>query len=193
VYLDGALQGSVSARANRIDVAETKTEFGTPLVGFRFDMDYSRFSPGIHTLEILAQSHDRKPVRLARQSLVIVDRQDLSVGSVASYIAPEADERSSWPELEAVLDYPKPLTSIVFQSTGAPLVRVRGAQVRTYIESFADLAASSCFRRDLIFSHQMTPRFYGSWNSEADGSRCFTGTERPLSDRHHTVRRCGME
>lgn len=166
VYLDGALQGAVPARANRIDVAETKKEFGTPLVGFRFDMDFSRFSPGIHTLEILAQSADRKPVRLARQSLVIVDRQDLPVGTVAGYTPPEANERSSWPELEAVLDFPKPLTSLFFNPLARLWSEFRNVQVRRYIESFADSAASSCFRRDIIFSHQMTPRFYGSWNSE---------------------------
>jgi hypothetical protein len=166
IYLDGALQASVPARANRLDVAEAKPEFGTPLVGFRFDMDYSRFSPGIHTLEILAQSPDRKPVRLARQSLVIVDRQDLPTGSVTSYTAPEADERSSWPRLEAVLDHPKPSTSLFFNPLARLWSEFRSIQVRTYIQGFADIAASSCFQRDQIFSHQLTPRFYGSWNSE---------------------------
>ncbi len=57
IKVDGELLGNVKLTINRLDVYEARPNIKTPNTGFRYDLDFRRMKPGIHTLERSKSKH----------------------------------------------------------------------------------------------------------------------------------------
>lgn len=173
VYLDGALVGTAETGLNRTDVTSAVPSIKNPNVGFRLNLDYRDIAYGIHTLEVRVGAGSQTPLSLAKQSLVIVDRnQDPArpipdAGGNVAAIGTDVN-------LSGHLDNPAPLQSLFYNPLAQLWLQYRNQVVRSYIEHYARIAGSFCIPESKIFSHQITPALYGSWNPDllaADASK----------------------
>jgi hypothetical protein len=164
-YLDGARVGVAQMGLNRTDVTAAVPSIKDPNVGYRLNLDYRNIAYGVHTLEVLVSANERQPLRLAKQQLVILDRNQ-DVPANIPYVDTGAQPMSSDPNLSGTIDGPLPLQSLIYNPLAALWLQYRNQVVRNYIEQYAQLAAESCLPRSKIFSHQIPPLLNGSWNSD---------------------------
>ena len=173
VYLDGAQVGVAQTGLNRTDVTDAQPSIKDPNVGYRLNLDYRKLAYGIHTLEVLVSANGQKPLRLAKQPLAIVDRQQDASPNIP-YVDTGAQPMSSDANLSGTLDGPPPLQSLFYNPLADLWLQYRNLAVRSYIEQYARFAAKSCVPKAKIFSHQITPSLDGSWNGDllaADASK----------------------
>jgi hypothetical protein len=184
VYLDGAPVGVAQMGLNRTDVTDTSTVIKDPNVGYRLKLDYRKFAYGIHTLEVLVSIAGQRPLQLAKQQLVILD-QSLHAPTNIPYADTGAQPLSSDPNLIGSLDGPVPGQSLIYNPLAALWLEYRNQVVRDYIEQYAQLAANSCIPKTKIFSHQITPSLYGTYDPElfaADASNLPDASYSPGTD-----------
>ena len=173
VLLDGRTLGVAQGGLSRTDVTDAVPSIADPNLGFRYDLDYRNVADGIHRLEVMVAVEDHPPLLLARRDLVIVDRAQDPVQPIPS-VETAAPPLATDPNHSGYLDGPVPLQSLFYNPLAALWLEYRNHVVRSYIEQFARIAAKSCIPVDKVFSHQITPSLYGSWNGDllaADASK----------------------
>jgi hypothetical protein len=164
IYLDGALQGTVPANLNRLDVFQAKPEVKTPNVGWRYDLDFSVLAPGRHRLAVFADRGGGHLVRLTTRELVVMDRRQSPPQPIPSYELPSSEEYADGGSLSAWVDYPPDQISLFYNPLARLWLDFRNEQVADYIAWFADIVAESCLGREVAFSHQIAPQFNASWD-----------------------------
>jgi Beta-galactosidase len=171
VLVDGKPVGNAGLGYSRTDVAEA-LGLTDPNVGFRYSLDFRQLGYGSHTVEVLVNTGG-PPVLLAKRELVYIDR-NLSPWSKIPATDSAAVQLSSDSALSGGLDAPGGgLVSIFYNPMADLWLQFRNQVVRQYLDGFARIAAKSCISRDKVFSHQISPALYGSWNSDVlavDGS-----------------------
>jgi Beta-galactosidase len=165
VDLDGQAIGTARTGLSRTDVTDAVPVISDPNLGFRYDLDYRNIPYGIHTLEVLVGADGQAPLQLTRRELVVVDRaQDQAMPIPA--IDTGAKPMSTDPSLSGALDGPAALQSVFYNPLAQLWLEYRNQVVRAYIEQFAGITGKSCIPKEKIFSYQITPNLYGSWNGD---------------------------
>jgi hypothetical protein len=181
VYLDGKRTGRAHYGLSRTDVTDALSEIADPNVGFRFNLDYREAAVGIHTLDVVVEVAGAPPVRLARQSLVIVNRrQDPS--SVVACADDSLPGIGSCMGLSGALDAPRHLTAVFYNPLAQLWLQYRNGAVRDYLETFAAIAVRHGVPVERLFSHQVSPALVGSWHADllaADASKQPSPYHRP--------------
>jgi hypothetical protein len=173
VLLDGEEVGEAEMGYSRTDVTEAVPTITNPNIGFRYGLNYREFAYGIHTLEVLVSTDGDPPVQLSKRDLVVVDRMQTPVTRIP-YVDTGAAPMSADANLSGWLDGPPGLQSVFYNPLAQLWLEFRNQVVRNYITQFATIAAKSCIPKSKVYSHQIAPTLYGSWNSDvlaADASR----------------------
>jgi hypothetical protein len=173
VLLDGREVGEAELGYSRTDVSDAVPSITNPNVGFRLNLDYRRVYFGIHTLEVQVSAGGGPPLQLTKRELVIPNRNQEPARSVAA-LNTNAPPISTDQNLSGSLDGPPPLQSVFYNPLARSWLKYRNQVVRAYMEQFGAIATKSCIPASKVFSHQITPSLYGSWNAEVlavDGSQ----------------------
>lgn len=162
IYRNGELIARVPARYGRQDVLQAKPLMGTADVGWRYDMDFTTLSPGVHRLDFLAERSGGTLGSLGSRQVKIVDR-DWSARTVSRTSSlPDAADTAG---LEGSIDYPPDGGSVYFN----PLVPLwhafRNAQVVAYLGHFEQQLRASCLGGVALYTHQIVPFANPSWDS----------------------------
>jgi hypothetical protein len=165
VNIDGEMVGVAESGLSRTDVTDQLPAITRPNVGFRMNLDYRDIAPGIHSLEVLVSVGGMAPLLLAKQQLVIMNRdqkQPKPIKCVDHHARPIGSDS----HLSGSLDGPLPAARVLYNPLARLWLIYRNQVVRNYIEYFAQIARRSGIPRDKIFSHQITPELTGSWNAD---------------------------
>lgn len=166
VLLDGKEVGNAGMGFSRTDATEAVPRIGNPNVGFRYDLNYREIAYGSHTVEVQVSIAGAAPLSVAKREIVYIDR-NLSAWVPIPSLPNDALPMSTDPALIGGVDGPAGGQVSLFYNPLAQLwLHFRNLVVRQYIDGFATIAAKSCIPREKIFSHQISPELYGSWNSE---------------------------
>lgn len=165
IHLDGVPLATVPVDLNRLDVLEAKPEFGTPSLGFRYELNFAALAPGIHEIAVyILREGDAPPLLLSRQELVVMGRDQAAPRRLPVQGAMPSQPMGSAPDIQAWLDSPGPLQSLYYNPLARLWLEYRNWQVQHYLEHFAGLARASCLPAERIYSHQIAPGFNSSWN-----------------------------
>ena len=166
VLLDGKEVGNAGMGFSRTDATEAVSSIANPNVGFRYDLNYRDIAFGSHTVEVQVSIAGAAPLSVAKRVIVYIDRK-LSAWVPIPALPNDALPMSSDPDLIGGVDGPAGGQVSLFYNPLAQLwLHFRNLVVRQYIDGFATIAAKSCIPREKVFSHQIAPELYGSWNSE---------------------------
>ena len=173
VYLDGEFAGVAQTGLSRTDVSASLQSISNPNVGFHLNLNYRNIAYGIHTLEVFVISGDQAPLRMAKQALIVTDREQ-SPSLQLPFVTIDAQPLSSDPDLVGHLDGPVPQQSLFYNPLAELWLQFRNQVVRNYVTQYAQILAPSCIPSSKIFSHQIAPSLYGGWNRDllaADASQ----------------------
>ena len=166
ILLDGIEIGAAELGFNRTDVTEVLPDIADPNVGFRYNLDFRKLAYGLHTLDVQVSANRGPALQIAKRELVFIDR-NLSPWVRVPSIEVTAAPMSSDPSLIGGLDGPAGGQQSIFYNPLADLwLQFRNLVVRNYIDQFARIASKSCIPTSKVFSHQIAPTLYGSWNSD---------------------------
>lgn len=172
VYLDGKLVGAPQLGLNRTDATDANPQIGDPNVGYRLDLDFRTLAFGNHTLELLVSINGGPKLRVYRQSLVVGDRAQDMPPQIAYVDTGAAQLQDA--DLTVAVDAPADGQTLYYNPLADLWLQYRNQVVRSYLEQFAGILAGSCIPPSKVFSHQVTPSLYGSWNGDllaADASK----------------------
>jgi hypothetical protein len=161
LFVDGVQRATTIADLNRLDVPEADKTVRTPNVGWRLEYDYRGLAPGVHTLELRAEAHGRV-VRFGARRFVVLSKPGETVGPLDTPVPPGTPDSAG---LRLVIDGPAPDQPVLFNPLAELWLAYRNAQITHVYEAAADQAAT-CLPRTQIFSHQIAPQLYGSWNPD---------------------------
>lgn len=165
VFLDGERLGATRYHLSRMDVYDALPHLTRSDVGFRYDLDYSNLSHGLHTIHLVLQRPDGSPLLLGRRTL--------RVGSADAGGAPVAYEdldclaAASAAGLGSWVDHPEDGQVLLFNRFAAEWQRFREFQVSSLLDAFTCIALESGIDQNKIYSHQITSQLEGSWNYAA--------------------------
>lgn len=161
VQVDGTPAGKAEMGLSRTDVTDAVPTITDPNIGFKYALDFTRLSSGVHTLDVVLKAD-----RVER----LIAKRTFSVGPAGGVVAikqgTKAVPMAQDPALAGHLDGPAENTSVIFNPMAVLWLEYRNFSVTRYIESFASIAQNSCIPQRKIFSHQLTPNLTGSWNED---------------------------
>jgi hypothetical protein len=111
--IDGRIVTTIDIDQDRPDVAAAYPSLSQPTVGWQDEVDFRGLPAGIHRLELLALEEGRRPVRLGRRILIVVDPLIDNPPPTAE-VPVDADDLSSRPGLHAAIDDPTEPTTLYF-------------------------------------------------------------------------------
>lgn len=161
LFVDGVERAATVADLNRTDVPEADKTVRTPTVGWNFDFDFRSLAPGVHTLELRAEARGRT-VRFGGRRFIVLSKAGETVGALALPVPAGSPDSAG---LRLVIDGPAPDQRVLFNPLAELWLAYRNAQITQVYVAAADQAAT-CLPRTQIFSHQIAPRMYGSWNAD---------------------------
>lgn len=175
VFLNGERVAKVPARYGRQDVWSAKPEIGTADVGWRHDVNFSGFQPGLYHVDFALQTENGPLQHLGRRTVGVIDRKQST---------PTLRPQKALPNMIAPIkgakffvDSPSDHLSVYFN----PLVPLwhdfRARQVSDYLQYMGRVVRDSCFS-DRGYTHQILPFTNPGW----DESRFAIGES--LTDRH---------
>ena len=164
VYLDGAPVGQADYGLSRLDVYEAVDWLADSGVGFRFDIDYRRLSPGPHHIHVVREADSGQRWLIGHR---VVFTGQLAGSAEANVNFPglddlpaACDDRGSF----AWLDHPPESLSLIFNPYAAEWQAFRESQVEALLMKFAQIAVEAGLDPRKLYSHQIMPQFEGSWN-----------------------------
>ena len=165
VLLDGREIGEAELGYSRTDVSDAVPSIIDPNVGFRFNLDYRCVNFGIHTLEVQIRVAGGPPLQLSRSELVMPNHQQ-EIDRPVTVLNTNVTLMSTDPDLSGSLDGPRSLQTVFYNPLANSWLKYRNQVVRAYMEQFATIASKSSIPVSKVFSHQITPSLYGSWNAD---------------------------
>ena len=161
IYIDGKFIDNAVYGLNRMDVYEALNYVRSPNVGFRYELDFSKLKYGIHTLDVIATTGKGEKIFVGRRDFVYVDPKqskplDLRIGLDVSKML---KIKSCW------LDSPRQLLDVYYNPYAKIWNKFRSYQLKRYLNKVARICIKSGVPQNLLFSHELWPYSYGSWNS----------------------------
>ena len=165
IYLNGEYLDNADRNLNRLDVYQALNDLETPNVGFRYELDFSMLEPGIHEVQVVADTIDGE-YEMARQNFVYVDRQQSQPKKIKStkVIKPLASA-SSLGSVRYYVDHPKPLIDVYYNPLAKQWHLYRESQVERFITHIWAEALARGAEQEKLYSHQIPSYLNSSWNT----------------------------
>jgi hypothetical protein len=164
VFVNGRLSAQTPVSLSRQDVLEAKPELGHANVGWRHDLDFSKWPSGIHRID-LALSQASGPLHhLATRRVSIGNRQQSALEPVPMASLPHMEALPS--QTQTHTDEPRELASYYFNPLAREWHAFRESQVQIYLQHFAQLLDKACLAQVPRYTHQIVPNFNPGWDAE---------------------------
>jgi len=165
VYVDGIYIADADLHLNRLDVYQALSELETPKVGFRYELDFSQLAPGIHKLQLVAETSEGD-YELTHRKFVYVDRSQSAPKPIPTTNSNEKlESAANLEQLQFYVDHPKPLQDVYYNPLAKEWHFYRSAQVEQFITHVWSMAVERGIEKAKLFSHQIVPYINGSWNT----------------------------
>lgn len=164
VFVNGRHVTRVRADQARQDVFAARPSIGSADVGWRYDLDYSGFMPGMHRINVALESVEGAPLQpLAERWVGVVGRDQKAPVVVAQAPLPSMAGRQ--PGVSFWVDTPTDQLSLYYN----PLVKFwhdfRQLQVTQHLQYFAAVVRRSCLGGGAVFTHQIVPFTNPGWDA----------------------------
>lgn len=164
IYVNGAPVARVPAKFGRQDVLAANPAIRTADVGWRHDIDFSNYKPGLYRIDIVLERGQGSLRHLASRTVGVIDRTQAAPSPL-----PVAATDTLWPKAEANtlfwVDTPADYSSVYFN----PLVnlwhRFRERQVTDYLRHVAEGVKQSCLGQGPVYTHQIVPFVNPGWDA----------------------------
>lgn len=161
VFLNGEQVARVPARFGRQDVRAAKPDIGSADVGWRHDIDFSKFTPGLYRIDLALQVADGPLQYLGRRTVGVIDRRQSPPADMPQKPLPLMEKPGA--EVQFFVDSPADHLSVYFN----PLVPIwhdfRAMQVSNYLKYMGDFVKDSCLS-GRGFTHQILPFANPGWD-----------------------------
>ncbi|UZE95126.1 beta-galactosidase [Alkalimarinus alittae] len=165
IYLNGEYLGNADQNLNRLDVYQAISDLDTPNVGFRYELDFSALEPGIHDIQVVADTTEGE-YEMARQKFAYINREQdqpkkiKPVNKIKS-LAPA----SSLDSVRYYVDHPKPLIDVYYNPLAKQWHLYRESQVERFITYTWKEALALGAEQEKLYSHQIPTYLNSSWNT----------------------------
>ncbi len=167
VFVNGKLAARTPANQSRQDVLEAVPSLGTADVGWRYDLDYSGFPPGMYRIDVALERGNAPLQYLTSRSVGVIGRDQQAPAPKPQAALPPMVEvqrgTSFW------VDTPPDQLSLYFN----PLVNLwhefRQVQVTRHLDHFARVVRRSCLGRGPVYTHQIVPFANPGWDASRFG------------------------
>jgi glycosyl hydrolase family 42 (putative beta-galactosidase) len=169
LHVDGQRVAELARDFNRLDVYRALDEVDDPSVGFRHDLDISRWAQGSYALQVVARTA-QGTYELGQSQLVVVTHKK-SAGALSDSPT-HAAKPAKLPKLETLqgvrawLDVPKATQQVLFNPLAREWNSYRSWQVNSFIARFYAIARSAGLPSDKLYSHQIVTRVNSAWNGQ---------------------------
>ena len=161
ITVNGQLVGRTRADLSRQDVAQAKPAFGTPDLGWRFDLPFAHLAPGRYRVDALLELSGGLAT-LGTRHINVMGR-DQQMPTPGPLLAPQANVLPA--DVAAHLDWPRESMDVYFN----PLVPLwhafRAQQVKTYLQHMQRAVAQTCLAQKPLYVHQLYPYGNPSWDA----------------------------
>ena len=161
IYVDGDFTGIAQYKQNRMDVYEAINDIGHPNVGFRYELDFSKLKNGIHTLDVVAVTKTNEKIFIGKRDFVYGNPQQKPPEDFRKSLNTDKMEKIK----TACIDSPRGMLDVYYNPYAKLWNKFRGFQIETYINHLARLCIENGVPQNLLFSHELWPDCYSSWNN----------------------------
>ena len=163
IYRNGEFVERVRVNLSRQDVFAAHPEFGTADVGWRFDLDYTRLTPGVHRLDAILEGFGKPWVHLDTRYIAVMDRTQSTPREMPAVALPKTVFRDA--SVTSYVDLPADRSAYYYNPLVPLWHRFRGSQVVAYLSHFDRLVRDSCLANVDTYIHQITPFTNPSWDA----------------------------
>lgn len=163
IFLNGAPLARVPVRQGRQDVLAALPELGSADVGWRYDIDFSQFMPGIYQVDVAVEQADGGLVHLGMRKIGVGDRQQGALMAMPQHARPVWKERAE--SVRFSIDTPQDHVSVYFNPLASQWHAYRESQVTTYLQHYAAVVRRSCLGRGAVYTHQIVPFTNPGWDA----------------------------
>lgn len=164
VYVNGRAVARVPAKFGRQDVLAAVPELGTADVGWRHDIDFSRYAPGLYRIDVALERGKNPLTHLATRTVGVVDRNQSAPQPTPGFdsvlvLEPAKQNTKYW------VDTPQDFLSLYFNPLVPLWHEFRAKQVTAYLNHVADPVKRSCLGKGPIYTHQIVPFVNPGWDA----------------------------
>jgi hypothetical protein len=162
IYVNGVAQARVLAGLGRQDVKEHLPQLPNANVGWRHDLDFRAFQPGIYEVAALAETHEGPPILLGLRNISVMDRTQSTPQRTATQTLPA---HAPLADLQANMDLPSPDAAYFYNPLAAMWRDFREQQIVDYLHFMAQPLRNSCLSGTPRYIHQLFPYPNPSWDA----------------------------
>lgn len=164
VFVNGHAVARVPARFGRQDVLASIPALGTADVGWRHDIDFSQFAPGLYRID-LALERGNVPLRhLAARTVGVIDRTQSAPQPMPGFNTSLALEAPTQ-DTKFWVDTPSDHLSLYFNPLVPLWHEFRGKQVTAYLQHVSGPVKQSCLGKGPVYTHQIVPFVNPGWDA----------------------------
>lgn len=180
VLLNGKLLARVPAQQGRQDVLAALPGLASADVGWRYDIDFSKFAPGIYQIDVAVELEDGSLAHLGMRTVGVGDRRQGALTEMPQHARPAWRARPE--SMRFSIDTPQDHMSVYFNPLAVQWHAFRESQVTAYLQHFAAVVGRSCLGRGNIYTHQIIPFTNPGWDASrfAINDSIGTGTRMAL-------------
>jgi len=185
--VDGQRVAELARDFNRLDVYRALDDVDDPSVGFRHDIDYSRWAPGTYALQVVART-PAADYEVGQASLVVAAGPAGTPATAPAHVARPAKllKLGALEGVKASLDLPKATQQVLFNPLARDWNSYRSWQVNAFIAKFHEVARAAGLPADKLYSHQIVTRVNSSWNPQFFATDASVGAELPWKQGFNT-------
>ena len=162
ILVNGVVHARVQSGLSRQDVKEHLPNLRTANVGWRHDLDFRSFAPGIYDIAAMAETHSGPPVLLGTRDIAVMDRSQSTPQRIPGQVLPP---HIQMPGIQASLDQPASQASYFYNPLATLWREFREQQVVHYLQHMAQPLRDSCLVNTPRYMHQLFPHPNPSWDS----------------------------
>lgn len=164
IFVNGVPVRRVLANQGRQDVLAAVPAVGSADVGWRYDLDYSAFAPGMHRIDVALEPAGGGSIQyLSGRWVGVLGRDQATPTPVPQ--APLPSMMAKQPGTSFSVDTPPDQLSLYYN----PLVKhwhdYRQKQVSQYLKHFAGVIKRSCLGAGPVYTHQIVPFTNPGWDA----------------------------
>ena len=163
VFRDGRFVAKVRADRGRQDVVQAVAEVHRADTGWRINLDFRHFTPGLHRIDVYLEQRPGELTRIGSRQIAIMDARQQTPALAPQQALPLSVAMRAG--VRAHLDQPAEQASYYFN----PLVpfwhAYRNQQVAHYLEHFSQLVGRSCLAAVPRYTHQILPFSNPGWDA----------------------------
>lgn len=162
ILVNGVVHARVPSVLSRQDVKDHLPNLGTANVGWRHDLAFRSFAPGIYDIAAMAETHSGPPVLLGTRDIAVMDRTQSTPQRIPGQVLPP---HIQMPGIQASLDQPASQASYFYNPLATLWREFREQQVVHYLQHMAQPLRDSCLVNTPRYVHQLFPYPNPSWDS----------------------------